>query len=81
MMIGQEKRRDNDRKDVIENENAKIRKLDLEKSIQNQFTFLLDTNNDLKNKSEYATESERRLIQILIAKNEKRMEKLVEDLD
>ena len=48
MDIGHERKRDNDRKDAIEVENKTLRMLEIEKTQNNQFTFLFEKGNELK---------------------------------
>ena len=95
VMIGNEKKRENDLKERQEEENCKVRKLaveketqsnimiklDVDKKMQKQITFLLTSNRNLEKELETAKDEEALVIKTLIQKNKRNMEKLLKDLD
>ena len=80
-VLGNEKKRDNDRKDAIEQEKSKMRKLELERSMHDQFTYLLNSNSQLKEKLAHAVGPEKRMIEKMIEQNMQRMEVIVDERD
>ena len=79
--IGLQRKRDNDRKDNMEIENSRLRKLEVEKTLNEQFTFLLRTSTDLKRQLLEVDEEEKGLIKSMLEANRKSLARIVKDLN
>ena len=81
MDIGNERRRNNDRLDAIEVENQTLRMLEIEKTQNNQFTFLFEKGNQLKRQLLDADEDDKVFIEAMLVANKKSLARIVKDLN
>ena len=79
--IGYQRKRDNDRKDSMEVENSRLRKLEVEKTLNEQFTFLLRTSTELKRQLLEVDKEEEEFIKSMLEANKKSLARIVKELN
>jgi predicted nuclease with TOPRIM domain len=77
--IGYQRKRDNDRKDSMEVENSRLRKLEVEKTLNEQFTFLLQTSTELKMQLLEVDKEEEEFIESMLEANKKSLARIVKE--
>ena len=83
--MSQQKKRDNDRKDLVELDKSKLRRLEIEEKelvktqkVNQHFSFLLESNEDLKGKLVTASDEEKGLLNAMLESNKNVMKRLLE---
>jgi hypothetical protein len=86
--MSQQKKGDNDRKDLVELDERKLRRLEIEEKevvktqkVNQHFSFLLESNADLKGKLVSACDEEKGLLNTMLEANKKSMKRLLEEQD